>query len=63
MESKVRAMGIAGAGATVIFWILGYFLPEFMASAPVGAEAAVTALIGLLAGYMKTDVTQGSTLR
>lgn len=48
--TNVRVVGAAGATTAILFWILGYFAPEFMASAPAGAEAAVTTLIAALAG-------------
>ena len=47
-----QTVGVAGAGATIIFWLLGWFFPDFVATAPVGAEAAVTALIAWGAGML-----------
>jgi len=54
-EKKVIAVGAAGAASTVLMWIAGYYLPDLMATAPVGLESAVTALIATAAGYMKAS--------
>lgn len=48
--TNIRVVGAAGAITAVLFWVLGYFAPDFMATAPPGAEAAVTTIIAALAG-------------
>lgn len=37
--------GLAGGLAVILMWLGHYFVPEFMAEAPTGAEAALTAII------------------
>ena len=54
-EKKIVAVGAAGAASTIILWLAGYYAPELMATAPVGLEAAFTALIATVAGYMKRN--------
>ncbi len=44
-QSSVTAVGVAGAMATVIMWLLGFFAPGLMDTAPVGLEAAFTAIL------------------
>ena len=51
-NTSVTTVGIAGGITVVVFWLLGYFAPEFMESAPTGAEAAVTAIVSALVGYL-----------
>lgn len=43
-QTTVPIVGFAGGCTTVLFWVLGFFAPEFFAAAPTGAEAAVTTL-------------------
>ena len=50
-QTTVIQVGAAGALTTVLFWVLGYFAPAFMATAPTGVEAAVTALVIALWGF------------
>jgi hypothetical protein len=54
INPKVKAVGAAAAAATLIMWLGGYFSPELMASAPVGLEAAITALVATAAGWFKS---------
>lgn len=54
-QKKIMAVGAAGAASTVLMWLAGYYLPDLMATAPVGVEAALTALIATAAGYLKAD--------
>lgn len=53
IQPKVKAVGIGAAATAVLMWLLGYFAPELMATAPPGLEASVTALVATAAGYMK----------
>ena len=53
-ETTVKTIGAAAAGATVAIWLLGFYAPDLMASAPVGLEAAVTALIASAVGYVRS---------
>jgi len=51
-STSVKTVGIA-AGITVVFlWVLGFYQPDLMATAPVGLEAAITAIVASLAGYL-----------
>lgn len=38
-------VALAGAVVTVLFWLLGYYSPGLMGTAPQGLEAAATALV------------------
>ncbi len=51
-RTNVQVVGAAAAGATVIMWLLGFFSPELMDTAPVGLEAAFTAIIAVGAGLL-----------
>lgn len=62
-ESKVAAGALAGASTAVLFWIGGYFAPDFMAAAPAGIEATVASLLGALAAWYMPDRTRGASLR
>lgn len=52
---KVKAVGAAAAIATVVMWLGGYFAPELMATAPVGLEAGITAIVATAAGWFKAS--------
>lgn len=54
-EKKIVAVGAAGAASTVLMWVAGYYLPDLMATAPVGLESAITALLATAAGYMRAN--------
>lgn len=48
-QTSVTVVGVAGGLTTLGFWVLGYFAPAFIMSAPAGAEAAATTvLVGVL---------------
>jgi hypothetical protein len=44
-QSSVTAVLFSGAAATVLMWLLGFFAPELMATAPTGLETAIGTLI------------------
>ena len=50
--TSVKTVGIAAGVTVVLLWLVGFFQPELMATAPVGLEAAVTAIIASVAGYV-----------
>jgi hypothetical protein len=51
--TTVTVVGFAGGATTILFWILGFFAPEFAMAAPSGAEAAATTvLVGLLCYFL-----------
>lgn len=51
-KTSVKTVGIAAGITVVMLWLTGFYQPELMATAPVGLEAAVTAIIASLAGYL-----------
>jgi hypothetical protein len=53
MQTSVTAVGFAGGCTTVLFWVVGFFAPEFSMAAPTGAEAAVTTiLVGVICYFL-----------
>lgn len=51
-STNVQVIGGAGAFAMIVIWLLGYFLPELMATAPTGLEAGITVLFSIGAGVL-----------
>lgn len=52
-QTSVTVVGFSGGAITILFWILGYNMPEFMMAAPPGVEAAATTvLVGLLCYFL-----------
>jgi len=43
-ETSVKTVGIGASAAVILMWLLGYYQPELMATAPTGLEAAFTGL-------------------
>lgn len=56
-QTTVGTVSLAAGAATIALWLLGYFQPELMASAPVGLEAAITGVFAAAVGYLR-DVAQ-----
>jgi hypothetical protein len=56
-RTNVQVVGAAAALATVTMWLLGYFAPELMDTAPTGLEAAATALFSVGAGMLFSENT------
>ena len=52
MDRKIKGVGIGAGLATIVMWLLGYYNPDLMATAPTGLEAAVTAVIATLIGWL-----------
>ena len=50
-KTNVKTVGVAGGVTTLAFWVLGYFAPDFMQSAPTGAEAALTTVLAAIFCY------------
>lgn len=51
--TSVTVVGFAGAASTLLFWVVGFYAPVFMAAAPPGVEAATTTvLVGLLCYFL-----------
>jgi hypothetical protein len=55
IEPKIKAVGFSAGVTTVLMWLAGYALPDLMATAPTGLEAAVTGLIATVAGWAKAN--------
>lgn len=51
MDRKIVGVGLSGGSAVILMWQLGYHFPEMMATAPVGLEAAFTAVISTVVGW------------
>jgi hypothetical protein len=51
MDRKIQATGLGAMFAVLIIWLMGYYQPELMATAPVGLEAALTGGISVFAGW------------
>ena len=54
-QRKATATAAAGAAATVLLWLLSYFQPGLMDTAPVGLEAALTTLIAAIAARLTPE--------
>lgn len=52
MERKIQATGLGAMITVIAIWLMGFYMPELMATAPVGLEAALTGGISVLAGWM-----------
>jgi hypothetical protein len=59
-STNTRVIGLAGAISFMLMWVLHYFAPDFMATAPTGAEAAITTIItGLMGQFMSANAFMG----
>lgn len=56
-QRKATATAAAGAAATVVIWLLSYFAPGLMETAPTGIEAAFTTLIASAAALLTKETT------
>lgn len=56
-RTNIQVVGGAAALATVTMWLLGFFSPELMDTAPTGLEAAITALFAVGAGMFFHEET------
>lgn len=52
-NTTVGVTAVAGALTAIGFWLLGFYQPELMASAPGGIEATVTAAAVAVIGWVK----------
>lgn len=50
-ETNVTTVGLGGAGATILIWLLGYYEPDLIATLPTGGEAAIAVLLTCLFAY------------
>lgn len=54
--TSVTVVGFSGGATVLLFWVLGFFAPAFMAAAPAGVEAALTTvLVGLICYFAPYD--------
>ncbi len=49
-RTNVQVVGVAAGVTTIVIWLLGYFAPALMATAPTGLEAAITGIITVIVG-------------
>lgn len=54
-KTNVQMIGLAAGLATVVIWLLGYFAPELMATAPTGLEAAITGIFAVVVGAVANE--------
>ena len=54
-RTNVQVVGLSAGLATVVIWLLGFFAPELMATAPTGLEAAITGIFAVIAGAVLKD--------
>lgn len=54
-KTNVQVVGLSTGLATVAIWLLGYFNPELMDTAPTGLEAAITGIFSVLVGAIVND--------
>jgi len=52
-KTTVKDMGLGGALALIILWILGFYQPELVSSLPIGGEAAIALVIAAIFSYFK----------
>ena len=50
-NTTVATVGGGALAATIVIWLLGYFAPDLMATAPAGLEAAFGGLITIALTY------------
>ena len=51
-DASIKTVGLGASVATVILWLIGFYQPELMGSAPVGLEAAIGGIITVLLTYI-----------
>jgi hypothetical protein len=51
-QTNVQTIGLAAAATVIIMWLLGFFAPDLMATAPVGLEAAITGVVVVITGWL-----------
>ena len=56
-QRKATATASAGAATAILLWLLGYYQPDLVASAPVGVEAAITTLIAAVAARVTKETS------
>ena len=51
-QTNVKTVSIATLGVSTFIWLLGFYQPELMASAPVGFESIATGGLVALISYI-----------
>ena len=51
-QTNVQTIGLAAGATVIIMWLLGFFAPDLMATAPVGVEAAITGMVVVITGWL-----------
>ena len=52
-KTTVTDMGIGGAIAILIVWLMSYFAPGLASTLPAGGEAAIALLVAGIFSYIK----------
>lgn len=53
-DTTVTTMTLAGSAAVIALWVMGYYQPDLMASAPAGLEGAIIVLFSAVIGWVKS---------
>jgi len=61
-QTNVQTVGIAAGATVIVMWLLAFFAPDLMATAPTGLEAAITGVVAVIAGWFlpKDKFTKGT---
>ena len=61
-QTNVQTVGLAAGATVIVMWLLGFYQPALMSTAPTGLEAAITGVITCVAGYFlpKEKFTKGT---
>jgi hypothetical protein len=61
-QTNIQTVGLAAGATVIVMWLLGFFAPDLMATAPTGLEAAITGVVAVMAGYVlpKDKFTKGT---
>lgn len=51
-DRQTTTVSLSAGLATIVMWQLGYWLPDMMAAAPTGLEAAIVAVIAGVASRL-----------
>jgi hypothetical protein len=51
-QTSVQTIGIAAGTTVIIMWLLGFFAPDLMATAPTGLEASITGVVVVITGWL-----------
>ena len=60
-NTNVQTTAVATFVAALVFWLLGYFQPELMATAPAGLESGLAGVIIAVIGYFVPQKALGGS--